>query len=83
MIEVNENEYVRTNKGYIFKIAGEKKSLQVANFPDVEYGKIVKHSKQIADIINIKDICMFEKNCVYIYYNCFLDAVKENIKKRK
>lgn len=37
MIEVNE--YVRTNKGYIFKIAGEKKSLQVANFSDIEYGK--------------------------------------------
>lgn len=49
----------------------------------MENGKIVKHSKQIVDIINIKDICMFEKNCVYIYDNRFLDAVKENIKKRK
>lgn len=39
MIEVNE--YVRTDKGYIFKIDEEKKNLQIANFLDVEYGKKV------------------------------------------
>lgn len=54
MIEVNE--YVRTDKGYIFKIDEEKKNLQIANFLDAEYGKIVKHSKQLIDLIENKDI---------------------------
>lgn len=39
MGEIEVNEYVRTDKGYIFKIDEEKKNLQIANFLDVEYGK--------------------------------------------
>lgn len=67
MIEVNE--YVRTDKGYIFKVDEEKKNLQIANFLDVEYGKMIKHSKQLIDLIEcgdyvngreIKHIAMFE-----------------------
>ena len=54
MIEVNE--YVRTDKGYIFKVDEEKKNLQIANFLDAEYGKIVKHSKQLIDLIEVGDI---------------------------
>lgn len=54
MIEVNE--YVRTDKGYIFKVDEEKKNLQIANFLDVEYGKIVKHGKQLIDLIEVGDI---------------------------
>ena len=54
MIEVNE--YVRTDKGYIFKVDEEKKNLQIANFLDVEYGKMIKHSKQLIDLIEIGDI---------------------------
>lgn len=53
MIEVNE--YVRTDKGYIFKVDEEKKNLQIANFLDVEYGKMIKHSKQLIDLIEIGD----------------------------
>ena len=53
MIEVNE--YVRTDKGYIFKVDEEKTTLQVINFLDVEYGKIVKHSKQLIDLIEVGD----------------------------
>ena len=53
MIEVNE--YVRTGKGYIFKVDEEKKNLQIANFLDVEYGKMVKHSKQLIDLIEVGD----------------------------
>lgn len=53
MIEVNE--YVRTDKGYIFKVDEEKKNLQIANFLDAEYGKIVKHSKQLIDLIDFGD----------------------------
>lgn len=54
MIEVNE--YVRTDKGYIFKVDEEKKNLQIANFLDVEYGKMIKHSKQLIDLIKVGDI---------------------------
>ena len=54
MIEVNE--YVRTDKGYIFKVDEEKKNLQIANFLDAEYGKIVKHSKQLIDLVEVGDI---------------------------
>lgn len=55
-MDIEVNEYVRTDKGYIFKIDEEKKNLQIANFLDVEYGKIVKHSKQLIDLIENKDI---------------------------
>lgn len=54
MIEVNE--YVRTDKGYIFKVNEEKKNLQIAIFLDVEYGKMIKHSKQLIDLIEVGDI---------------------------
>lgn len=54
MIEINE--YVRTDKGYIFKIDEEKKNLQIANFLDAEYGKIVKHSEHLIDLIEVGDI---------------------------
>ena len=54
MLEVNE--YVRTDKGYIFKVDEEKKNLQIANFLDVEYGKMIKHSKQLIDLIEVGDV---------------------------
>lgn len=54
MIEVNE--YVRTDKGYIFIVDKEKTTLQVLNFLDVEYGKMIKHSKQLIDLIEVGDI---------------------------
>ena len=53
MIEVNE--YVRTDKGYIFKVDEEKKNLQIANFLDAEYGKMIKHSKQLIDLVEVGD----------------------------
>lgn len=54
--DIEVNEYVRTDKGYIFKVDEEKKNLQIANFLDVEYGKMIKHSKQLIDLIENKDI---------------------------
>lgn len=57
MIEVND--YVRTDKGYIFKVDEEKKNLQIANFLDVEYGKMIKHSKQLIDLIEVKDVIKY------------------------
>ena len=54
MIEVGE--YVRTDKGYIFKVDKEKVNLNIVNFLDVEYGDIIKHSKNIIDLLQEGDI---------------------------
>lgn len=54
--KIEVGEYVRTDKGYIFKIDKEKKNLQIVNFLDAEYGKIVKHSKKLIDLIEVEDI---------------------------
>lgn len=43
--KIEVGEYIRTDKGYLFKIDKEKKTLQILNFLDVEYGEIVNHSK--------------------------------------
>lgn len=55
MEEIRVGENVRTSKGYIFNI-DKKETLQGLQFLDVQYGKIVKHSKNIIDLIEIKDI---------------------------
>lgn len=53
--EIKVGEYVRTDKGYIVKIDKEKKNLQMLKFLDVEYGNILKHSKNIIDLIEVGD----------------------------
>ena len=60
--EIEVREYVRTDKGYIFKIDKEKKNLQIVDFLDAEYGKMVKHSKQLIDLIENKDILKVKIN---------------------
>lgn len=52
---IGVGEYVRTDKGYIVKIDKEKKNLQMLKFLDVEYGNILKHSKNIIDLIEEGD----------------------------
>lgn len=61
MEEIQENEYCRTDKGIIFKVDKEKKNLDIANFLDVEYGEIVKHSKNIVDLIEETDFVNGQK----------------------
>ena len=64
---IEVGEYVRTDKGYIFKIDEEKKNLQIANFLDAEYGKMTKHSKQLIDLIENKDILKVKINKEIIF----------------
>ena len=54
MEEIKVGEYVRTRKGYIFKIE-HKKMIQGLKFLDAQYGTIVNHSKNIIDLIEIGD----------------------------
>ena len=53
--EIEVDEYIRTEKGYIFKVDNQKKVLKGIKFLDVQYGKIKKHSKNIIDLIEIGD----------------------------
>lgn len=53
--EIEVDEYIRTEKGYILKIDNEKKVLKGLKFLDVQYGKIKKHSKNIIDLIEFGD----------------------------
>lgn len=53
--EIEVGEYVRTDKGYIVKIDKKKKNLQMLKFLDVEYGNILKHSKNVIDLIEKGD----------------------------
>lgn len=53
--EIEVDEYIRTEKGYIFKVDNQKKVLKGIKFLDVQYGKIKKHSKSIIDLIEVGD----------------------------
>lgn len=85
-MEIKVNEFVRTDKGYIVKIDEEKKNLQMLKFLDVEYGNIVKHSKNIIDLIEIGDILRILDNLggcehkVDIDDKIFLEETKNNFK---
>ena len=48
--KIEVGEYVRTSKGKLLKVENEK-TLQIIKFLSVEYGDIVKHSKNIIDLI--------------------------------
>ena len=61
-MEIEVNDYVRTDKGYIVKIDEEKKNLQMLKFLDVEYGNIVKHSKNIIDLIEERRLCEWNES---------------------
>ena len=61
-MEIEFNDYVRTDKGYIFKIDEEKKNLQILKFLDVEYGNIIKHSNNIIDLIEERRLCEWNES---------------------
>lgn len=65
--EIEPEEYVRTDKGYIFKVDQEKKILQGLKFLDMQYGYIVSHSKKREDLIKTKDILMYKINHLSSY----------------
>lgn len=57
MAEIEVGEYVRTELGIIYKYTeDEKNDLQIRDFRLCNDGKIVKHSKQLIDLIEVGDI---------------------------
>lgn len=53
-MEIEEGEFVRTNKGYIFHNLSSKQ-ISGLKLLSLQYGNIVKHSKQIIDLIEEGD----------------------------
>ncbi len=53
-MDIKVGEYVRTSKGYIFKIE-HSKMVQGLKLLYTQYGTISKHSKNIIDLIEIGD----------------------------
>lgn len=66
---LKENEYIRTDLGNILKYTGKEKEfidkhLSISNKKDIEFlGTIVKHSKNIIDLIEVGDL--INKSGVY------------------
>lgn len=60
--EIEPKEYVRTESGDIFIVDNDRKVVQGIKFLDVQYGRIVKHSKNIKEIVGYKDLLVYEVN---------------------
>ena len=63
--EIGVGEYVRTDRGYIFKVDEEKRNLQIVNFLNVMYCNIVKHSKQLINVLKKGDMVITRENRIY------------------
>ncbi|MCI5588827.1 MAG: hypothetical protein MR384_13250 [Lachnospiraceae bacterium] len=89
-MDIEVNEYVRTYYGISKVIEAVDQYITekeicvdfIRNMYNQVISKrqVIKHSKNIIDLVKVGDICMFKNNCVYIYDNDFLNAVKENVK---
>lgn len=61
--KIEIGEYVRTDIGNILKYEGKEKEfidehLSISNKKDIEFlGRIVKHSKNIIDLIDARRLC--------------------------
>ena len=80
-MEIKIGEYVRTSKGYIFKIE-HNKMVQGLRFLDAQYGTITKHSPNIIDLIEVGDIVhtrdVLNEDIIYIWTEEYLKALKED-----
>lgn len=92
MEEIKVGEYVRLKDGIILKY-GEKSSTIIENNIYTDYSgeyewssEVVKHSPNIIDLIEVGDICIIDDklsgfDCVYIYDESFIEAVKEDARR--
>ena len=71
-------EYIRTKNGLIFQVDIEKKNLDINEFLNMGGDRdIIKHSKNIIDLIEVGDFVNGFKiyNMEYITYNNHVDLV--------
>ncbi len=93
-MDIKVGEYVRTNKGYIYKIKKIRKSdvseeVYIVRAHEDNYSfylrkeNITKYSKNIIDLIEVGDIVFIQdvlnNDFVYIYDDEMLKAVREDI----
>lgn len=87
MNDIEIEEYVRTKDGKIDKV--KNNDYYMKQYIECEKGlylreNIVKHSKNITDLIEVGDIVIledeFDKNIYYMYDESFVEATKQDIK---
>ena len=87
MNNIKVGEYVRTREGKIDRVKNNDYYMQ--QYIECEKGlylreNIVKHSKNITDLIEVGDIVIledeFDKNIYYMYDESFVEATKQDIK---
>lgn len=76
--EIEVDEYIRTEKGYILKVDNEKKVLKGLKFLDVQYGKVTNHSKDILDLIKAGDILKIKEDDEVCYIGLEKDTITVN-----
>lgn len=65
-MEIEVGEFVRTDKGIIYQYNKTiKKDIQLQDFLLCNNGRIVKHSKQLIDLIGYRDLIKF-KNTIKV-----------------
>ncbi len=84
--KIEVGEYVRTNLGSIGKVTKieDGKFLYENKCLICFISNVVKHSKNIIDLIEVGDIVIledeFDKNIYYMYDESFVEATKQDIK---
>lgn len=67
-MEIQVGEYVRTDKGIIYKFEEHMNNVEEKDFILCNWGRNVKHSKNIIDLIEVGDY-VNRKCCIDIEYN--------------
>lgn len=90
MEEIKVGEYVRTVSGSIDKVDALygmiENTIHLENHKWQDIKNILKHSPNIIDLIEVDDICIIDDklsgfDCVYIYDESFIEAVKEDARR--
>lgn len=97
MAEIEVNEYVRTKDGVIDKVDALygmiENTVHLENLKWFDTKNIVKHSKQLIDLVELKDLVCFknklpnslenEKMIIHIFDNDTLEEVKQAIEREE
>lgn len=71
-------EYVRTDLGIIYKYTeDEKNDLQIRDFRLCNDGEIVKHSKQLIDLIEVGDVIKYKIENVALETKGYLEGITD------
>lgn len=85
MENIEIGEYVRTNTGLILKYDDENEKAFIDNFLTCSknYERIVKHNKQLINLIEVRDIVeifdVLHEDIIYIWSEEMLKALKEDV----